>query len=119
MINKKTRAIIVGNAKVEFVKLNEIVGVQAREGKKGTQEMKLLKSIKDKIELIKLNPFYGDNIKKTLIPKNMDVSNLWRVELNNFWRMLYSIKGDDVDIICFVLEITNHDKYNKILGYKK
>jgi len=88
MINKKTRAVVIGNAKDEFIKLNEIVGTQMREGKRGTQEMKLLKSIKNKIELIKQNPFYGDNIKKQLIPKNIDVPNLWRVELNNFWRML-------------------------------
>lgn len=80
--------------------------------------LQLLKSIKQKIEFIKLNPFYGDNVSKKLIPREYDVQNLWRVELSNFWRMLYTIKGDQIEIICFVLDIIDHNKYNKLFGYK-
>ncbi len=81
--------------------------------------MQLLKSIKQKKDFIKANPFYGDNIKKTLIPKKYNVSNLWRVELTNFWRMLYTIRGDQIEIVCFMLDIMDHNKYNEIFGYKK
>ena len=42
---------------------------------------------------------------KNLIPKDYDVQNLWRVELSGYWRMLYTIKGDQIEIICFVLDI--------------
>ena len=62
---------------------------------------------------------YENNIPKKLIPKEYGIQNLWGVELTNFWRMLYTIKGDQVEIICFILEITNHNSYNKIFGYKK
>ena len=79
----------------------------------------MLKSIKQKIELIKSNPFYGDSIKKNLIPKEYNVQNLWRVELTNFWRMLYTIKGDEIEIVCFVLNFLNHNDYNKKFGYRK
>ncbi|MFC1774783.1 hypothetical protein ACFLZN_00525 [Nanoarchaeota archaeon] len=81
--------------------------------------MQLLRSIRQKIDFVKTNPFYGDNIPKRLIPKEYNVKNLWRVELSQFWRMLYTIKGDQIEIICFVLDIIDHDRYNKRFGYKK
>jgi hypothetical protein len=78
----------------------------------------LLNSINQKKDFIKANPFYGDNIQKRLIPKEYNVHNLWRVELSGFWRMLYTIKGDQLEIICFILDILDHKKYNKKFGYK-
>ena len=81
--------------------------------------MQLLRSIKQKVDFIRANPFYGDNVPKKLIPKDYNVQNLWRVELTNFWRMLYTIKGDQIEIICFVLDILDHKRYDKIFGYKK
>ena len=71
------------------------------------------------MEFIKVNPFYGDNIPKKLIPQDYNVPNLWRTELTHFWRMLYTIKGDQIEIICFILGILDHDKYNRKFGYKK
>lgn len=118
MINKPVRVIMIDNAKEAFIKLNEIAGKQIKAGRTNSQEIQLLKSIKNKIELVKQNPFYGDNIKKELIPKKYNVPNLWRVELSNYWRMLYTIRGDEIEIICFILEIVNHKEYDKIFGYK-
>ena len=91
-MNKSIRVILIGEAEQEYKRLNEIVGQQIQQGKESTQEMQLVKSIKAKSEFIKANPFYGDNIPKKLIPKEYNVQNLWRVELTNFWRMLYTIK---------------------------
>lgn len=68
--------------------------------------------------MLKLNPDYGDNIPKHLIPKEYDVTNMFRVELCHYWRMLYTIRGDKIDIICFVLDIIDHKRYNKKFGYK-
>ncbi|MBS3152246.1 hypothetical protein J4230_02440 [Candidatus Woesearchaeota archaeon] len=118
-MNKPVRVIIVDEAEIEFKKLNEIVGQQIREGKDNSEEIQLLKSIKQKVEFVKANPFYGDNITKKLIPNKYNVQNLWRVELTHFWRMLYTIKGDQIEIICFVLDIIDHNKYNKVFGYNK
>jgi Txe/YoeB family toxin of Txe-Axe toxin-antitoxin module len=118
-MKKPVRIILLGDAKKEYEKLNELAGMQLKEGKENSEEIQLLKSIKQKIELIKDNPFYGDNIEKNKIPKNYEVNNLWRVELAGFWRMLYTIKGDKIEIICFVLNIVDHNNYNKIFGYKK
>jgi hypothetical protein len=120
MIKRKTRVILLENANSEYKRLNEIVGKQIKDGRKNSDEMQLLRSIKQKFELIKLNPFYGDNIpKRIILQSNYDVKNLWRVELSKFWRMLYTIKGDQVEVICFVLDIVDHSAYNKKLKYKK
>ena len=117
-MNKPVRTILIDEAKEEYEKLNEIIGQQIKEGKENTFEIQLMRSIKQKVNVIKANPFYGDNIPKRQIPKNYNVQNLWRVELVNFWRMLYTIKGDQIEIICFVLDIINHKEYNKKFGYK-
>ena len=118
-MNKLVRVILLAEAKEEYKRLNEIVGQQIQQDKTSSEEIQLLKSIKQKIEFIKANPFYGDNIPKKLIPKGHNVQNLWRVELSNFWRMLYTIRGDQIEIICFILEIINHEIYNKKFGYKR
>jgi hypothetical protein len=117
-MNKPVRIILIDEADVEYKKLNEIVGKQIKDGKDNTDEMQLLRSIKQKRDLIKANPFYGDNIEKRKIPKQYAVSNLWRVELTGYWRMLYTIKGDQIEILCFVLDIMDHKKYDKVFGYK-
>ena len=118
-MNKQVRVVLLDEAESEYKKLNDTVGEQIKRGVETSEEIQLLKSIKQKTEFIKANPFYGDSIKKNLIPKEYNVQNLWRVELSGYWRMLYTIKGDQIEIICFVLEIVNHTDYNKIFGYKK
>lgn len=122
-MNKQVRVVLLDGAEEEFKKLNEIVGHQIKSGKESSEEIQLLKSIKQKIGFIKNNPFYEDPISKNLIPKEYKIKyktiNLFRVELSQFWRMLYTLKGDNVEIIAFVLDIINHQEYNKKFGYKK
>jgi hypothetical protein len=33
--------------------------------------------------------------------------------------MDYTLRNNEIEIIAFVLNIMDHDKYNKIYGYKK
>ena len=85
----------------------------------------ILNSVNKKIDLIKTNIHYGEPIAKKLIPdeykKKYGVKNLFRVELPRFWRMLYTLTdgGDKIEIIAFVLDVIDHDKYNKKFGYRK
>lgn len=122
-MNKPVRLVLLDEADAEFRRLNRIVGQQLREGKENTSEAQLLKSIGQKMDFIKANPFYGDSIPKALIPKDYvlmyNAKNLWRVELANYWRMLYTIKGDQVEVVCFVLGIVDHRRYDKQFGYRK
>ena len=88
-------------------------------------ERTIFNAINDKIKLIKFNYHYGDPIKKELIPKEYQlkygVTNLFRVELPNFWRMLYTLTNGEteIEIIAFILDIMDHKDYNRKFGYKK
>ena len=44
---------------------------------------------------------------------------LWKANLAVYWRMIYTITGNDFEIITFVLEIMDHKDYDKVFGYKK
>lgn len=45
---------------------------------------------------------------------------MFRVELPNFWRMLYTLAEGEtkIEVIAFVLDIINHPIYDKKFGYK-
>jgi len=91
---------------------------------KSKKEKTILKAIKKKIELIKSNFHYGNPVAKDLIPEEYkakyEIKNLFRVELPNYWRMLYTVvEGEkEIEIIAFVLDIVDHKEYNKKFGYK-
>ena len=83
----------------------------------------ILKSINNKVDLIKANIHYGNPIAKNLIPdeykKKYSITNLFRVELPTFWRMLYSLTDNEqIEIIAFVLDIIDHPTYDNKFGYK-
>jgi len=109
----------IGDAANEWERLNRVVAEEKSKGIDNSENQRLLKSIKQKIELIKINPQYGDSVSKKLIPKKFPVDNLWVVDLTGFWRMLYTLKGSQVEILCFILEIIDHRRYDKIFGYRK
>ena len=87
-------------------------------------ERMILKALNQKIELIKLNPHYGDPVAKNLIPeeykKKYSVTNLFRVELPAFWRMLYSLTDgeSEIEVIAFVLDLVEHKEYDQKFGYR-
>jgi len=106
-------------ARAEFEELNRIAGEQQAKGITNSEEIQLLKAIRQKSELIKQNPLYGNNIPKKQIPKTLAVTNLFRVELTGYWRMLYSLEGNKIEIIAFILYVIDHPAYDKLFGYKR
>lgn len=102
--------------------LNKLVGEEKFKGIESSFHQTLLRSIQRVGELLKNNPFAGDQVPKRLIPRKYilkyDVDNLWRIELADRWRLVYTITGDKVEIIAFVLDIFNHKEYDKVFGYK-
>jgi hypothetical protein len=118
-MSRTVRVILKGQAKSEFEELNKLVGEQGAHGEKNSFEMQLLKSIKQKIEIIKANPVYGESIPKNKIPRGLMVSNLFHVSLSNYWRMVYTLEGNQVEVVAFILYITDHPAYDKIFGYRK
>jgi len=120
---KPTKVIITGDAREEFDDLNKVVGGEIKKGITSSDHQTLLNSIKQKIELLRNNPEYGVHISKGKIPKNYvkeyDINNLWKVNLSGAWRMIYTIKGSEVEIISLILSIMNHKNYEKKFKYKK
>jgi hypothetical protein len=88
-------------------------------------ERSIFNSIRKKVDLIKANPHYGDPIAKKRIPsvyiEKYGITNLFRVELSNHWRMLYTLTNGEsvIEIIAFVLDIVDHKEYDIKFGYKK
>jgi len=117
MFEKEIKVVLSQEAREVYEYLNK----QAEHSK---IEGSILKSIKQKAQLIKQNPHYGNTVSKKLIPKEYinkyQITNLFRVELPNFWRMLYTLeKGETkIEIIAFVIDIVNHKDYNKKFKYK-
>ncbi|MEA3329862.1 MAG: hypothetical protein U9Q06_03905 [Nanoarchaeota archaeon] len=113
---KDVRVILSEDAKKIYNYLN-------KEAMSSKIERSILNAINQKIQFIKLNPHYGNPIAKRLFPKifikKYGITNLFRIELPNFWRMLYTLEEGEtkIEIVTFVLEICNHKKYNLLFGY--
>ena len=120
---KPVKVIITGNAKDELDKLKKVVDDEISKGIKKSVYQTLLNSINQKINFLKDNPEYGIHIPKNKIPKeyvnNYDSNNLWKVNLSGAWRLIYTIRGSEIEIISLILDIMNHKDYEKKFKYKK
>jgi len=112
-LNKEVRVILKGQAKEAYLELKKRDDQEARA---------LLNSFNRIKEILKDNPQFGDPLTKDKIPKKMKqigIKNLYRVELSQYWRALYTLEGTRLEIFLFVLNLVDHKEYNKILGYRK
>jgi len=104
-------AFISQKLKKEFEKLEE--------GK--TEDKKLVKFIKRAIDDLKENPFSGTKVPKKLWPKSYvkkyEITNLWKYDLPNAWRLIYTIEADEVRLVNIILEWFPHKEYEKRFGY--
>ena len=71
---------------------------------------------------LKENPLCGAKIPKKLWPKDYirkySIDNLWKYDLPNAWRLIYTISKDQVKILAIILEWFDHKDYEKRFGYK-
>ncbi len=108
---KEVRILLKGQAKDNYLELKK---------RNDKEAQSILNSIERIKEILKQNPQYGDPISKSLIPNEFlkqGIQNLYRVELSNYWRMLYTLEGNRIEIFLFVLKIVDHKDYNKLFGY--
>jgi Txe/YoeB family toxin of Txe-Axe toxin-antitoxin module len=121
-LKDKQRVVkVLGDAEAALTKLEESVHALEAQGKTPPkQDRQLLKSIYHALDILKAKPFAGDNIPHKLWPKEFShLPNLFRMELSQFWRLLYYVTGDEVKVISVVFEIVDHESYDKIFGYRK
>ncbi len=120
-MNKEVEIILSEEVSKQYEELNRIVGEEIEKGVESSFHQSLLRAINRIKELLRQNPFLGNQVHKRLIPREYlnkyGVDNLWRVELPNRWRLLYSVYGGKLKITNFVLDFFDHKKYNKLFKY--
>lgn len=112
MFRKEVRIFLKGQAKKSYLELKKRADKEAKT---------LLKSIERIKGILGKNPQFGNPISKKLIPRSLEklgIHNLYRVELSNYWRMLYTIEGNSIEIFLFILKIVDHKEYNKLFKYR-
>lgn len=107
----------------DYEELQKKVIEEKKQGLENSFNMQLLKAIDREKDNLKINPQHGIHIPRRNISKlvfaRYGTDRLWKIDLVGFWRMIYTITGDDIKIISFVLEFMDHSKYSKVFGYKK
>ncbi|MFA6907721.1 MAG: hypothetical protein WC263_02750 [Candidatus Micrarchaeia archaeon] len=130
MAKKRVRVILVGDAQEEYANLEKMVGEEKKKGISSTFHQTLLRSINGKIDILKERHDYGEQVPRSRIPRkysDMGVTNLWKVDLASYWRMVYTLRqpqreGAEIEIMEIfldVLDIVSHPAYDKIFGYRK
>jgi Txe/YoeB family toxin of Txe-Axe toxin-antitoxin module len=86
-----------------------------------SSEKNLAKFINRAIDDLKKDPYCGVHISRKLIPKKYiqdpNISNLWKYNLPNAWRLLYTIKQNRIEIISIILEWMTHKDYDRLFNY--
>ncbi|MBW2995501.1 hypothetical protein KY312_04035 [Candidatus Woesearchaeota archaeon] len=90
--------------------------------KKGKYEDKQLFSfISRAIADISQNPQCGTKIPRKLWPKSYaniyNITNLWKYDLPNAWRMLYTIEIHEIQILNIIIEWFSHKGYERRFKY--
>ena len=110
-------------ANSDYTALQNNVIEEQKSGKENTFNMQLLKAIEREKSNLKINPQYGIHIPRKNIAKGVlqryGTDRLWKIDLVGYWRLIYTLSGDEVKVIAFVLEFMDHKKYDKIFGYHK
>lgn len=110
IIPSETRFIDI-DTKEAFLKLKE----------GDNSEKELFKFINQAMNNIEKNAFCGIQIPKKQIPKEYtrkyNAENLWKYDLPNAWRLIYSIRGGKAFVISIVLEWLSHKDYEKRFNY--
>jgi hypothetical protein len=121
-IKKEVIVRLSEEANEVFEELTRIVYEEKQKGIESSFHQTLLRSILRVRDLLKENPFAGDQVPKRQMPKKYskeyDSDNVWRIELADRWRLVYTITGNQIEITTFIMDIFNHKDYDKVFGYK-
>ena len=85
-------------------------------------DIRILKLIDKAASLLKTKTNYGLQIKKEQIPDvyftRYGIDNLWKYNLSEDWRLVYTVTGNGRDITVQIIEWFDHKEYDKRFGYK-
>jgi len=104
----------------EFNSQHELLKASAENGNGASQS--LLKKTDKAIAKLKTNYRAGKHVPKDRIPPfyviNYGVENLWKLNIDPNYRLIYTIRGTDVEVMSVILEYLDHKAYSKRFGYK-
>jgi len=93
-----------------------------KEYQKAKHDPEIYKFLKRATDDLKKDPFCGVKIPGNLWPKDYikkySIDNLWKYDMPNAWRLIYTIAGDEILILAILLEWFDHKKYERKFGYK-
>lgn len=85
------------------------------------EDKQLYTFIERAIDDLKKNPTCGTKIPRKLWPKEYikeyQITNLWKYDLPNAWRLIYTILEDKVMILNVILEWFSHKDYERKFRY--
>lgn len=85
------------------------------------EDAQLFRHIARAIVDMKTNPCVGTKIPRAVWPrvyvKEYGITNLWKYDLPNAWRLIYTIEQDEVCIVSIILEWFDHKEYERRFGY--
>lgn len=87
------------------------------------EEQRLAGFLKRAMDDLKKDPFCGIRIPSDLWPKEYvqkyHINNLRKYDLPDGWRLLYTIRGNDIEIVSVLLEWLRHKEYDRKFNYKR
>jgi len=86
------------------------------------KQKELHEQLKKAFKNLEEDVFCGIQIPKRLIPKEYEqrfgkLFNLWKYNLPDAWRLVYTIKNDKVQVLSVVLEWMDHKEYERRFNY--
>jgi hypothetical protein len=94
---------------------------QLKTGK--TEERGLAVQLTHAIDDLERNPFAGVRVPKPQWPREysgaLRGSVLLKYDLRDGWRLMYTLRGTQVDVIVVLLEWLSHKEYGKRFGYRR
>ncbi len=119
---KKIEINFKDEALKEYINLKDYVKQNKTSRNKPTY-FQLLNSIEKTLTLIEINPYHGNLIPKKYLNKNLikiyGTDKIYREELIGYWRLIYTLIGNEIKIVAIILDFMNHNDYNNLFGYKK
>ncbi len=81
----------------------------------------LKKAINRVMDTLKENVFSGEKIRKELIPREYiqkyNIDNLFWYKLPKGWRLVYSVAGNDIEVLAIIIEYFDHKNYERRFKY--
>ncbi|PIN85771.1 MAG: hypothetical protein COV47_00545 [Candidatus Diapherotrites archaeon CG11_big_fil_rev_8_21_14_0_20_37_9] len=85
------------------------------------EDKQLAEFLKRAIRDLKENPLCGIKIPSKLWPKEYikkyEITNLRKYDLPDGWRLIYTIEGNELEIISILIEWFNHKDYDRKFKY--